>query len=216
MNMQEFEANSLQELINELAEKNHKLLQDYYAEAQQVDIQKDEIAKLKAKLEMFEKEPKKSYVEQIMELQQEIKALRSRLHWIWAIGVDYDGCGTVESLKELIDEMVDFTQMTDEEVEERLLVSKHLQRKVDDLALQVCTLADKLTDRELEIARLKKYDAERDERLHARLSDEAYKKGAAEAATKITHYLYPLWQDTTSKNVAIGSCLDWIKATFGV
>jgi hypothetical protein len=46
--------------------------------------------------------------------------------------------------------------------------------------------------------------------------DTAYKKGAADAATKITHYLYPLWQDTTSKNVAIGSCLDWIKSTFGV
>ena len=163
MNMQEFEANSLQELINELAEKNHKLLQDYYAEAQQVDIQKDEIARLKAKLEMYEKEPKKSYVEQIMELQDEVKALRSRLHWIWAIGVDYDGCGTVESLKELIDEMVDFTQMTDEEV-----------------------------------------------------VDTVYNKGAVDAATKIMHYLYPLWQDTTSKNVAIGSCLDWVKATFNI
>jgi DNA repair exonuclease SbcCD ATPase subunit len=199
MNQQEFEANSLQELINELAEKNHKLLQDYYAEAQQVDIQKDEIAKLKedlaamtayaemfergeigvpgatgsnvvtekltqlyAKLEMYEKEPKKSYVEQIMELQQEVKALRSRLHWIWAIGVDYDGCGTVESLKELIDEMVDFTQMSDEQVDYSI-----------------------------------------------------YRKGAIETADKIIHYLYRMSQTDTSKEVAIGRCIDWIKNNFG-
>lgn len=114
---QEFEATNFRELITELAEKNDKLLKDYYAEAQQVDIQKDEIARLKAKLEMYEKEPKKSYVEQIMELQQELKALHSRLHWIWAIGVDYDGMDTVEGLKDLIDEMVEFTQMTDEQVD---------------------------------------------------------------------------------------------------
>lgn len=199
MNQQEFECNTLQELINELAEKNHKLLQDYYAEAQQVDIQKDEIAKLKedlaamtayaemfergeigvpgaagsnvvtekltqlyAKLEMYEKEPKKSYVEQIMELQQEVKALRSRLHWIWAIGVDYDGCGTVESLKELIDEMVDFTQMTDDQVDYSI-----------------------------------------------------YRKGAIETADKIIHYLYRMSQTDASKEVAIGRCIDWIKNNFG-
>lgn len=230
----------------DLVERNHKLLQDYYAEAQQVDIQKDEIDKLKddlaamtayaemfergeigvpgvagsnvvtekltqlyAKLEMYEKEPKKSYVEQIMELQQEVKALRSRLHWIWAIGVDYDGCGTVESLKELIDEMVDFTQMSDDQVDDQLKAVKQLQQSLIELSTQKAELID-------QVRRLQKYDAERDELLHARLSDEAYKKGAAEAATKITHYLYPLWQDTTSKNVAIGSCLDWIKVTFGV
>ena len=230
----------------ELVERNHKLLQDYYAEAQQVDIQKDEIAKLKddlaamtayaemfergeignpdaatatlitdklaqlyTKLEMYEKEPKKSYVEQIMELQQEVKALRNRLHWIWAIGVDYDGCGTVESLKELIDEMVDFTQMTDEQVDDQLKAVKQLQQSLIELSAQKAELIS-------QVQRLQRYDEERDERLHARLTDEAYKKGEAEAATKIMHYLYPLWQDTTSKNVAIGSCLDWIKATFGV
>ena len=163
MNMQEFEANSLQELINELAEKNHKLLQDYYAEAQQVDIQKDEIARLKAKLEMYEKEPKKSYVEQIMELQDEVKALRRRLHWIWAIGVDYDGYkGSAKDLEELIDEMVDFTQMTDEQVDYSI-----------------------------------------------------YRKGAIETANKITHYLYRMSQNDTSKEVAIGRCIDWIKNNFG-
>ena len=183
----------------ELTERNHKLLQDYYAEAQQVDIQKDEIAKLKedlaamtayaemfergeignpdvtnatlitdklaqlyTKLEMYEKEPKKSYVEQIMELQQEVKALHSRLHWIWAIGVDYDGYGTVESLKDLIDEMVEFTQMTDEQVDYSI-----------------------------------------------------YRKGAEETADKIVHYLYRMSQNDTSKEVAIGRCIDWIKNNFG-
>lgn len=194
----------------ELAEINHRLLQDYYTEAQHVDAQKDEIARLKAKLEMYEKEPKKSYVEQIMELQQEVKALRNRLHWIWAIGVDYDGYkGSAKDLEDLIDEMVDFTQMTDEQVDDQLKAVKQMQQSLIELSAQKADLIN-------QVQRLQRYDAERDERLHARLSDEAYKKGANDAATKITHYLYPLWQDTTSKNVAIGSCLDWIKATFGV
>ena len=143
MNVQEFEATNFRELITELAEKNDKLLKDYYAVAQTCDEQKDKIAKL----------------------------------------------------------------------EEELLTAK---RNVDDMAMQVCKLTDKLIDRDFEIARLKSYDKERDIKLHARLSDEAYRKGAIDAATKITHYLYPLWQDTTSKNVAIGKTLDWIKATFGV
>jgi hypothetical protein len=122
----------------------------------------EKLTQLYAKLEMYEKEPKKSYVEQIIELQQEVKALRSRLHWIWAIGVDYDGCGTVESLKELIDEMVDFTQMSDEQVEYSI-----------------------------------------------------YRKGAIETADKIVHYLYRMSQNDTSKEVAIGRCIDWIKNNFG-
>jgi chromosome segregation ATPase len=193
----------------DLAERNHKLLQDYYAEAQHVEVQKDEIARLKAKLEMYEKEPKKSYVEQIMELQDEVKALRSRLHWIWAIGVDYDGCGTVESLKELIDEMVDFTQMTDEQVDDQLKAVKQLQQSVIELSAQKAELIN-------QVQRLKNYDEERDERLHARLSDEAFKKGSANAAMQTLRYLYPLWQDTTSKEVAIGRAIEWIKSTFGV
>jgi predicted nuclease with TOPRIM domain len=142
MNQQEYLATNFRELITELAEKNDKLLKDYDTVAQTCDEQKDEIARLK----------------------KELAAANERLHWIWAIGVDYDGYkGSAKDLEELIDEMVEFTQMTDIEA-----------------------------------------------------VDTAYKKGAADAATKITHYLYPLWQDTTSKNVAIGSCLDWIKSTFGV
>jgi hypothetical protein len=123
----------------------------------------EKLTQLYAKLEMYEKEPKKSYVEQIIELQDEVKILKRRLHWIWAIGVDYDGCGTVGSLKELIDEMVDFTQMSDEQVDYSI-----------------------------------------------------YRKGAIEAADKIVHYLYRMSQNDTSKEVAIGRCIDWIKNNFGV
>ena len=123
----------------------------------------EKLTQLYAKLEMYEKEPKKSYVEQIMELQQEVKALRSRLHWIWAIGVDYDGYkGSAEDLEDLIDEMVDFTQMSDEQVDYSI-----------------------------------------------------YRKGVIETADKIVHYLYRMSQNDTSKEVAIGRCIDWIKNNFG-
>jgi hypothetical protein len=126
------------------------------------DVVSEKLTQLYAKLEMYEKEPKKSYVEQIMELQQEVKALRSRLHWIWAIGVDYDGYkGSAKDLEELIDEMVDFTQMSDDQVDYSI-----------------------------------------------------YRKGAIETANKITHYLYRMSQNDTSKEVAIGRCIDWIKNNF--
>ena len=32
------------------------------------------------------------------------------LWFIWAIGLDYDGCNTPESLKKLVDELVDMAQ----------------------------------------------------------------------------------------------------------
>lgn len=47
----------------------------------------------------------------IDELKKEVTDLRNRLHLIWAIGHDYDGCNRVESLKELIDELVSYTQL---------------------------------------------------------------------------------------------------------
>ena len=47
------------------------------------------------------------------DLSTKLQEARERLHWIWAIGVDYDGCNTVNSLKELIDELVAFTQKDD-------------------------------------------------------------------------------------------------------
>ena len=45
------------------------------------------------------------------ELQKQVDELKKRLHLIWAIGVDYDGCSKIKSLKELIDEMVELTQI---------------------------------------------------------------------------------------------------------
>lgn len=229
----------------ELTERNHKLLQDYYAEAQHVDLQKDEIARLRkdleamtayaemfergeigipgvagsnvvtekltqlyAKLEMYEKEPKKSYVEQIMELQQEVKALRSRLHWIWAIGVDYDGYkGSAKDLEELIDEMVDFTQMSDDQVDDQLKAVKQLQQSVIELSAQKAELIS-------QVQRLQRYDEERDERLHARLSEAAYDKGSKDTADRIYNYLYFLSKENT-ENLA-DKMLEWIKNTFGV
>ena len=140
MNQQEFEADTLQEIVNNMPSVYDRLLQDYYAVAQTCDEQKDEIAILK----------------------KELAAANERLHWIWAIGVDYDGMDTVEGLKDLIDEMVEFTQMTDEQVDYSI-----------------------------------------------------YRKGAEETANKIVHYLYRMSQNDTSKEVAIGRCIDWIKNNFG-
>lgn len=54
--------------------------------------------------------------EDVNELKEEIYDLNNRRHLIWAIGYDYDGCNTVESLKELIDELVSYTQLPREQV----------------------------------------------------------------------------------------------------
>lgn len=54
--------------------------------------------------------------EDIDELKKEVTDLNNRRHLIWAIGCDYDGCNTVESLKELIDEPVSYTQLLREQV----------------------------------------------------------------------------------------------------
>lgn len=53
---------------------------------------------------------------QVNELKKEVQDLNNRRHLIWAIGCDYDGCNTVESLKELIDELVSYTQLPREQV----------------------------------------------------------------------------------------------------
>ena len=53
---------------------------------------------------------------EIEELREEVKDLNNRRHLIWALGYDYDGCNTVESLKELIDELVSYTQLPREQV----------------------------------------------------------------------------------------------------
>jgi alpha-galactosidase/6-phospho-beta-glucosidase family protein len=70
----------------------------------------DEIIELM--IEYIEKLP----VEDINELKAEVADLNNRRHLIWALGVDYDGCNTVESLKELIDELVSYTQLPREQV----------------------------------------------------------------------------------------------------
>ena len=54
--------------------------------------------------------------EDIDELRARARDLENRRHLIWAIGCDYDGCNTVESLKDLIDELVSYTQLPREEV----------------------------------------------------------------------------------------------------
>ena len=43
----------------------------------------------------------------IRNLQRQIKIKNNYLDLIWQIGYDYDGCNTVESLKGLIDELID-------------------------------------------------------------------------------------------------------------
>lgn len=52
----------------------------------------------------------------IDELKKELADLRNRLNLIYAIGYDYDGCNRVESLKELIDELVSYTKLPREQV----------------------------------------------------------------------------------------------------
>ena len=47
----------------------------------------------------------------IDELKEEVADLNNRCHLIWALGLDYDGCNTVDGLKELIDELVSYTQL---------------------------------------------------------------------------------------------------------
>ena len=54
--------------------------------------------------------------EDVNELKEEIYDLNNRRHLIWALGYDYDGCNTVESLKELIDELVSYTPLPREQV----------------------------------------------------------------------------------------------------
>lgn len=56
--------------------------------------------------EMYIKE-----VEKNAELQKQVDELKERLHLIWLIGVDYDGFEKSESLKGLIDEMIELTRI---------------------------------------------------------------------------------------------------------
>ena len=53
---------------------------------------------------------------QVDELKRRVADLNNRRHLIWALGVDYDGCNTVKSLKELIDELVSYTQLPEDQI----------------------------------------------------------------------------------------------------
>jgi DNA repair exonuclease SbcCD ATPase subunit len=146
--------------------------------------------------------------EELAAKQAEVSNLRQRLHWIWAIGVDYDGYkGSAEDLEDLIDEMVEFTQMSDEQVDDQLKAVKQLQQSLIELSAQKAELIN-------QVQRLKKYDKERDERLHARLSEAAYDKGSKDTADRIYSYLYFLNKDNTENPV--DKMFEWIKNTFGV
>ena len=67
--------------------------------------------------------------------QKQVDDLKERLHWIWAIGADYDGMdGSIKGLKDLIDEMVEFTQTDDVQA----LQSKLTEQVVKDTAREIC------------------------------------------------------------------------------
>ena len=65
------------------------------------------------------------------------------LWMIWAIGVDYDGCNTVESLKDLVDEMVEMSQKARDCLYDGLLFDKERRkmRNVDWLRNEIDELA---------------------------------------------------------------------------
>ena len=72
----------------------------------------DEIVELM--IEYIEKLPTEEA--DINELRKRVADLNNRRHLIWALGVDYDGCNTVKSLKELINELVSYTQLPEDQI----------------------------------------------------------------------------------------------------
>lgn len=87
----------------------------------------------------------------LLKKQKQVDELKKRLHWIWAIGVDYDGCSKVESLKELIDEMVKLTQIESKDLDEYFtynttqggkmnILSIVRKQAVKDTAKEICYL----------------------------------------------------------------------------
>ena len=89
----------------------------------------------------------------IDELKKEVADLNNRRHLIWALGVDYDGCNTVDSLKELIDELVSYTQLPREQVPDITSRTGHWIRvptdrliEDPDRVLWKCSSCGKITD----------------------------------------------------------------------
>lgn len=80
----------------------------------------------------------------IDELKKEVADLNNRRHLIWALGVDYDGCNTVESLKELIDELVSYTQLPREQIPD--ITSRTGKWIREDNHRWKCTACGKETD----------------------------------------------------------------------
>ena len=79
--------------------------------------QKAEIERLTEEKDKYQTKWHTAYMNEL-DLQKQVDELKKRLHWIWAIGVDYDGCDKAESLKELINEMVELTQMESKDLDE--------------------------------------------------------------------------------------------------
>ena len=72
------------------------------------------------------------------------------LELLWDIGIDYDGCNTVESLKSLVDELMEMSTnarkclhdgklFTDKEESERSYKESHEERKRWENAKDVCS-----------------------------------------------------------------------------
>ena len=51
------------------------------------------------------------------------------LKMVWAIGVDYDGCNTVDSLQDLVDELVDMAQKARDCLRKGYLFSANIEEE---------------------------------------------------------------------------------------
>lgn len=82
---------------------------EYETQKQQFDLIYKYIETLEKHLEFYEKHG--SYKERIAELKRQNEIKDGFLGFIYDIGYDYDGCGTVKSLQELIDELMKFARL---------------------------------------------------------------------------------------------------------
>lgn len=99
-----------EESLNNSAKNGAKIIAEQKAEIERLTEEKNDI--------LFDFKDRVTSAEQEnAELQKQVDELKKRLHWIWAIGVDYDGCDKAESLKELIDEMVQLTQIESKDLQ---------------------------------------------------------------------------------------------------
>ena len=101
------------------------------------------------------------------ELQKQVDELKKRLHWIWAIGVDYDGLDKAESLKGLIDEMVELTQIESKDLDEYFTYNTTQGGKMNILSI-VRKIERKDTAKKF--AKRLKSDVSEDNELHEALN----------------------------------------------